>query len=209
MTDTTTPAAAPPEVLYAVSEQIAVITLNAPARMNTISREMLGDLTQRLLQANADKDVRCVILTGTGRAFCAGEDMKESLAEKNPGGRPAPMEDPFNAGTLEKPVIAAVNGFAMGGGFMMVERTDLRVAASTAIFEVSEAKRWLLGGYNHGHMANLAFPLAMEMALGFRFTAQRFYEIGFLNRLVDAEQLIPESLKMAEHLLTRGTAAPA
>jgi enoyl-CoA hydratase/carnithine racemase len=74
MTDTTA-ASAPPEVLYTVSEQIAVITLNAPARMNTISREMLGDLTQRLLQANADKDVRCVILTGTGRAFCAGLDL--------------------------------------------------------------------------------------------------------------------------------------
>ena len=58
-------------------------------------------------------------------------------------------------GALEKPVIAAVNGFAMGGGFMLVERTDLRVAAIGAVFEVSEAKRWLVGGYNHGHIANL------------------------------------------------------
>jgi enoyl-CoA hydratase/carnithine racemase len=90
----------------------------------------------------------------------------------------------------------------MGGGFMLVERTDLRVAARGAVFEVSEAKRWLLGGYNHGHIANLPYPIAMEMALGFRFTAERFYEIGFLNRLVDPDQLIPSAIAMAEHLLT-------
>jgi enoyl-CoA hydratase/carnithine racemase len=117
------------------------------------------------------------------------------------------MEDPFNTGTLEKPIIAAVNGFAMGGGFMMVERTDLRVAASTAVFEVSEAKRWLLGGYNHGHMANLAFPLAMEMALGFRFTAERFHQIGFINRVVEPEKVMEEAMGMARHLLTLPPAA--
>jgi enoyl-CoA hydratase/carnithine racemase len=106
------------------------------------------------------------------------------------------------SGALEKPVIAAVNGFAMGGGFALVERCDLRAAAKGAIFEVSEAKRWLLGGYNHGHIANLPYPIAMEMALGFRFTAERFYEVGFLNRLVEPGELLPTALAMAEHLLT-------
>jgi enoyl-CoA hydratase/carnithine racemase len=105
-------------------------------------------------------------------------------------------------GTLEKPVIAAVNGFAMGGGFMLVERTDLRVAVPEAVFEVSEAKRWLLGGYNHGHVANVPYPIAMEMALGFRFTAERFYQVGFLNRLAPAAELIPTAMAMAEHLLS-------
>ena len=128
--------------------------------------------------------------------------MKESLQNGAPGGRRPAIEDPFMSGALEKPVIAAVNGFAMGGGFMLVERTDLRVAVRGAIFEVSEAKRWLLGGYNHGHLANLPFPIAMEMALGFRFTAERFYEVGFLNRLVDPDELLPSALAMAEHLLT-------
>ena len=111
--------------------------------------------------------------------------MKELLANGAPGGRRPAIEDPFMSGALEKPVIAAVNGFAMGGGFMLVERTDLRVAVRGAVFEVSEAKRWLLGGYNHGHVANLPYPIAMEMALGFRFTAERFYDVGFLNRLVE------------------------
>ena len=76
-------------------------------------------------------------------------------------------------GTLDKPVIAAINGFAMGGGFQLVERTDLRVAVHGAVFEISEAKRWLLGGYNHGFLAGLPHPIATEMALGFRFTAER------------------------------------
>ena len=99
-------------------------------------------------------------------------------------------------------MIAAVNGFAMGGGFMLVERTDLRVAVPEAVFEVSEAKRWLLGGYNHGHLANVPYPIAMEMALGFRFTAERFYQVGFLNRLAPQAELIPTAMAMAEHLLS-------
>ena len=74
--------------------------------------------------------------------------------------------------------------------------------ARTAIFEVSEAKRWLLGGYNHGHIANVSYPVAMEMALGFRFTAERFHQIGFLNRITEPAGLMPEAMKMAEHLLT-------
>ena len=67
------------------------------------------------------------------------------------------------------------------------------------MFEVSEAKRWLLGGYNHGHIANLPYPVAMEMAFGFRFTAERFHELGFLNRLVEPEALLPTALEMAAH----------
>jgi enoyl-CoA hydratase/carnithine racemase len=57
-------------------------------------------------------------------------------------------------------------------------------------------------GYNHGHVANLPYPIAMEMALGFRFTSERFYEIGFLNRLVEPDALLPTALEMAQHLLT-------
>jgi enoyl-CoA hydratase/carnithine racemase len=182
--------------------QILVVRMNRPERLNALNHEMRTRLAEIWTAFRHDDGLEVAIFTGAGRAFCAGEDMKESLADGAPGGRKPAQEDPFNSGALEKPVIAAVNGFAMGGGFMLVERTDLRVAARTAVFEVSEAKRWLLGGYNHGHVANLAFPLAMEMALGFRFTAERFYEIGFLNRLVEPDQLMASALAMAEHLLT-------
>ena len=181
--------------------QILVVRMNRPERLNALSHEMRTRLAETWTEFRRDNELEVAIFTGTGRAFCAGEDMKESLQHGSPGGRRPAIEDPFMSGVLEKPVIAAVNGYAMGGGFMLVERTDLRVAARGAVFEVSEAKRWLLGGYNHGHVANLPYPIAMEMALGFRFTAERFYEIGFLNRLVDADQLIPTALAMAEHLL--------
>ena len=182
--------------------QILVVRMNRPERLNALSQEMRTRLAETWTAFRHDNDLEVAVFTGAGRAFCAGEDMKESLQHGTPGGRRPPIEDPFMSGALEKPVIAAVNGYAMGGGFMLVERTDLRVAARGAVFEVSEAKRWLLGGYNHGHIANLPYPIAMEMALGFRFTAERFYEIGFLNRVVDAAELMPTAMSMAEHLLS-------
>ena len=182
--------------------QVLVVRMNRPERLNALNQEMRTRLAETWTEFRRDNGLEVAIFTGAGRAFCAGEDMKESLQHGTPGGRRPAIEDPFMTSALEKPVIAAVNGYAMGGGFMLVERTDLRVAARGAVFEVSEAKRWLLGGYNHGHVANLPYPIAMEMALGFRFTAERFYQIGFLNRLVDADQLIPSAMAMAEHLLT-------
>ena len=187
--------------------QILVVRMNRPERLNALNTEMRTQLAETWTAFRRDEGLEVAIFTGAGRAFCAGEDMKETLEHGQPGGKRIAIEDPFMRGQLEKPVIAAVNGFAMGGGFMLVERTDLRVAARTAIFEVSEAKRWLLGGYNHGHIANLPYPIAMEMALGFRFTAERFHQIGFVNRVVEPEQVLPEAIGMAEHLLTLPPAA--
>jgi enoyl-CoA hydratase/carnithine racemase len=182
--------------------QILVVRMNRPERLNALNHELRAQLAETWSEFRHSNELEVAIFTGSGRAFCAGEDMKESLVDGAPGGRRPTAEDPFMSGALEKPVIAAVNGFAMGGGFMLVERTDLRVAARGAVFEVSEAKRWLLGGYNHGHIANLPYPIAMEMALGFRFTAERFFEIGFLNRLVEPDALMPAAFEMAQHLLT-------
>src|ERR1700676_1143231 len=181
--------------------QILVVRMNRPDRLNALSHEMRTLLAEAWTEFRLSNELEVAIFTGTGRGFCAGEDMKESLANNQPGGRRPAIEDPFMTGALEKPVIAAVNGYAMGGGFMLVERTDLRVAVKEAVFEVSEAKRWLLGGYNHGHVANVPYPIAMEMALGFRFTAERFYQVGFINRLAPQPELIPTAMAMAEHLL--------
>ena len=182
--------------------QVFIVRMNRPERLNALNHEMRSLLAETWTQFRHDEGLEVAVFTGSGRGFCAGEDMKESLEKGKAGGERPKIEDPFMTGALEKPVIAAINGFAMGGGFMLVERTDLRVAVKEAVFEVSEAKRWLLGGYNHGHIANMPYPIAMEMALGFRFTAERFHQIGFVNRLVSAEELMPTAMSMAEHLLT-------
>lgn len=182
--------------------KIFEVCLNRPERMNALGAELRAGMAQAFTTFSEDPDLEVAVLTGTGRAFCAGEDMKESLERGAPGSSAPLQEDPFMTGLLEKPVIAAINGFAMGGGFMLVERTDLRVAVRGAVFEVSEAKRWLLGGYNHGLFAGLPHHIATEMALGFRFSSERLYEVGFLNRLVDPENLISTAYEMAEHLLT-------
>ncbi len=187
--------------------QILILRMNRPQRLNALNTELRQSLAETWTMFRDSPDLEVAILTGTGRGFCAGEDMKETLDHGTPGGKKLAIEDPFRTGNVAKPVIAAINGFAMGGGFMLVEATDLRVAVPGAIFEISEAKRWLLGGYNHGHIANLPYPIAMEMALGFRFTAERFYELGFINRLAAPDALIPTAIEMAEHLLTLPPAA--
>jgi enoyl-CoA hydratase/carnithine racemase len=183
-------------------DQIMVIRMNRPERLNALGQELRTGLAEAWCEFRDSDQLEVAVFTGTGRAFCAGEDMKESIERGAPGRGRQTIADPFMDGTLMKPVIAAINGYAMGGGFALVERTDLRVAVRGAIFEVSEAKRWLLGGYQHGFFAGLPHPIATEMALGFRFTAERLYEVGFLNRLVEPDALLPTAVEMAEHLLT-------
>jgi len=184
------------------SQGVMVIRMNRPERLNALGVELRAALSDAWCEFRDSKDAEVAIFTGSGRAFCAGEDMKESLQRGAAGLPSLGRDDPFNAGSLDKPVICAINGYAMGGGFQLVERCDLRVAVRGAIFEMSEAKRWLLGGYQHGHVGGLPHPIATEMAFAFRFTAERLYELGFVNRLVDADQLMPEAKAMAAHLLT-------
>ena len=168
-----------------INGQIITIRLNRPERLNALSTVIRKGMAEAFHRYHEDKDLEVAILTGTGRGFCAGEDMKESIDRGIPGSPKEFVEenlvDPFQTGALQKPVIAAVNGYAMGGGFMLVERTDLRIAVKEAIFEMSEAKRWLLGGYNHGHYGNLPHPVATEMAFGYRISAERMHQVGFIN----------------------------
>ena len=194
-----------------INGQIITIRLNRPERLNALSTVIRKGMAEAFNRFHEDKDLEVAILTGTGRGFCAGEDMKESIDRGIPGSPKEFVEenlvDPFQTGALQKPVIAAVNGYAMGGGFMLVERTDLRIAVKEAIFEMSEAKRWLLGGYNHGHYGNLPHPVATEMAFGYRISAERMHQVGFINRLVEAKDLMSEAYSMAEHLLSLPPAA--
>jgi enoyl-CoA hydratase/carnithine racemase len=186
---------------------IMVIRMNRPERLNALGAELRAGLTEAWCEFRDSRDLEVAIFTGTGRAFCAGEDMKESVASGTPGGSRTRAPNPYESRSIDKPVIAAINGFAMGGGFQQAEHADLRVAVRGAIFEMSEAKRWLLGGYQHGFIGGLSHTVATEMAFAFRFTAERLYELGWLNRLVDEDQLLPAARQMAEHLLTLPPAA--
>jgi enoyl-CoA hydratase/carnithine racemase len=184
---------------------VMVIRMNRPERMNALGTELRAALAEAWCTFRDSPDLEVAIFTGTGRAFCVGEDMKESVERGTVGSAAGPrprVDNPYDLGTLDKPVIAAINGFAMGGGFMLAERADLRVSVRGATFEMSEAKRWLLGGYNHGFVGGLSHTVATEMAFAFRFSSERLYELGFLNRLVDADELLPTAHEMAAHLLT-------
>jgi enoyl-CoA hydratase/carnithine racemase len=188
---------------------VMVLRINRPERMGALNTELRRALADAWCEFRDSKDLEVAIYTGTGRAFCAGEDMKESLERGTAGGAEEARrrENPYDQRTLEKPVIAAVNGFAMGGGFMQVERADLRVAVRSAVFESSEAKRWLLGGYDHGVKGNLSHTVATELAFAFRFSAERLHQVGWINRLVEPEELMPAAHEMAAHLMTLPPAA--
>ncbi len=183
---------------------VMVVRMNRPERMNALGTDMRNGLADAWHEFKDSKDLEVAIFTGTGRAFCAGEDMKESVERGTIGSASLPLrrDNPYNDGTIDKPVIVAINGFAMGGGFKLVERADFRVAVRGVTFESSEAKRWLLGGYDHGVNGNLPHAAATELAFAFRFKSERLYELGFLNRLVDEAELMPAAHEMAAHLLT-------
>jgi enoyl-CoA hydratase/carnithine racemase len=187
-------------------DQIMVLRINRPDRMGSLNSELRSALADAWCEFRDSTALEVAIFTGTGRAFCAGEDMKESL-ERGTVGSTVKKDNPYDDMALEKPVIAAVNGYAMGGGFMLVERADLRVAVRGAVFESSEAKRWLLGGYDHGVKGALPHAVATELAFAFRFTAERLHQVGFINRVCEAEELMPTALDMAKHLLTLPPAA--
>jgi len=147
------PAAGEDEVLYDVSEHIATITFNAPDRMNTISGPMLHQLTQRLLDANQDKDVRCVILTGRGRAFCAGLDLRpESGGVAGLGSGTGTVSTTLDLRNtpptvlfeMEKPVIAAINGGAAGYGMDTALGCDIRLMGKSGKLAAAFCKRGLV-----------------------------------------------------------------
>jgi enoyl-CoA hydratase/carnithine racemase len=179
--------------------QVLVVRMNRPERLNALDHELRSQLAATWTEFRHNNELeahrsRSRVLRRRGHEGIAHRWRPRRTASR--GGGPVHRRRPGKARHR------GGYGFAMGGGFMLVERTDLRVASRGVVFEVSEAKRWLLGGYNHGHIANLPYPVAMEMALDFRFTSERFYEIGFLNRLVEPDALMPTAFEMAPHLLT-------
>jgi enoyl-CoA hydratase/carnithine racemase len=177
---------------YDKVDHIVTITLNRPERMNSLSAELLRDLDSAWTAFFADDDAFVAIYTGTGRAFCAGKDLKEAAEAAARGViLPASPRLAFNTPEQAKPVICAVNGYAMGGGFLDVLKCDLRVAADSAEFQLAEVPRGVLPGpILEGLAGSLPDCLTTELALGGRITARRAYEMGLLNRVVPDGQLM-------------------
>ena len=194
------PAVMADELLYAVDDAIATITLNAPQRMNTISGPMLRQLTDALVRANEDGAVRVVVLTGTGRAFCAGLNLEaQSKGTDNlsvgSGATPTNIDlrntPPPVLHALDKPVIAALNGSAAGYGLDLALGADIRVMASSAKLAASYAKRGVLpeSGGTWYLPRLLGWAKASEiMFTGRTLSAAQSLELGLVNSVVpDAE----------------------
>jgi enoyl-CoA hydratase/carnithine racemase len=194
--------AAAAEVLYAAGDHIATITLNRPERMNTISGPMLRQLTERLLEADADRDVRVIVLTGTGRAFCAGLDLSEvvrpsqagDISNTGSGGfndldlRNTPPTVLFNLG---KPTICALNGSAAGYGMDTALGCDIRIMAEGAKMAAAFTKRGILpeSGGTWFLPRLIGWSKAAELIFtGRTLTADQCLEMGLVSRVVpDAE----------------------
>jgi len=185
------------EVLYEVADHVATITLNAPDRMNTISGPMLNELSEQLLRADRDRRVRCIVLTGAGRAFCAGLDLAAQMGQKkalgvlDSGGdlgaefdlRTAP---PVVLHNLDTPTIAAINGGAAGYGLDLAFGCDIRVASSTAKLNPGFAKRGILpeSGGTWLLPRIVGYAKAAEICFtGRTLTAAESLELGLVNRV--------------------------
>lgn len=183
-------------------EGVALIRMNRPERLNAMGQQMLGELAEAWNDFQNHASLRVAILTGTGRAFCVGEDLKEAAERGSPGLGELKAHDPYWHGELTKPTIAAVNGWAIGGGVALTTLATLRVASRSAIFEYPQVRHWGVGAFQPGVLENLPVAVAAELAFGFRVSGQRAYEMGWVNRCVDDGTEVGEALKLAEHLLT-------
>lgn len=192
-------------VIYERRGHLAVITLNRPERLNALDHGIVAELAEAWRRYAADDDAWIAILTGAGRSFCSGRDIKDRQERGDTGhGLPRPpVRDPFWHDELEKPTIAAVEGHALGGGFFLAARTDLRVAGEGAIFEVTEVKRGTIAGFQLELSQNLPAAIAAELAAGEAMTARRLHDVGFVNRLVPDGQALPAAIQLAEGILER------
>jgi enoyl-CoA hydratase/carnithine racemase len=197
----TTATQAEAEVLYVTGDHIATITLNRPERMNTISGPMLSQLTQRLLEADRDPEVRVIVLTGTGRAFCAGLDLSEVTRPAGSGGittgasnasnldlRDTPPTVLFNLG---KPTICALNGSAAGYGMDTALGCDIRIMAQGAKMAAAFTKRGIVpeSGGTWFLPRLIGWSKAAELIFtGRTLSADQCLEMGLVSQVVpDAE----------------------
>ena len=213
-----------PDLIYEKSGGIARLTFNRPESRNALSPELMVRLAAAWIDFRDDPEMRVAILTGAGdEAFCAGGDLGRLMPLFTGARQPEDEWDrrlmadmgqmmiallkPFE---LYKPIIAAVNGYALAGGCEILQATDLRIASTNASFGLSEAKRGLVPG--GGSMVRLARQIphckAMEiLLLGDRISAVEAHRIGLVNEVVEPDQLMPRAEELAHKLAANGPLA--
>ena len=204
------------EILYQKQRGGVLITMNRPEALNAITRSMLKELHQALDKAEADPEVRAVVLTGAGRAFSSGFDQRTTSGRRRdiqwPYGMPTNMStaDLLNYWSVDdakllhileltKPVIGAIRGWAMGGGCWLALFTHITIAADDAVFAQPEVRH----GSNTSFMWTLlaGFKNALRYSLvGDHIDAQEALRIGLINKVVPADQLIEECFSLVERI---------
>ena len=195
-------------VLYSVSEGIATITLNRPDRLNAINPELLSDFKSALDQANVDGDVHAIILCGTGRAFCAGDDLKEFDQQvRNPIETRAYIEQiqDITRGLClnDKMVVGAIHGWAVGGGLEWTTNCDFVVMAQSCRFFFPEISLgvFVTGGVTRLLVEQIGLQNAREMILfGNRYAASDAEQLGFSWRIVEDEDVMPRARSLAQRI---------
>jgi enoyl-CoA hydratase/carnithine racemase len=182
---------------------IAIITINRPEQRNCLSREVREALREAWLRFENDPALRIAILTGAGeKSFCAGGDLKEMVET----GMAVPPRDfipvPYDNLELTKPTIAAVNGFAFAGGWLIAQACDLCVASTNAKFAITEVKVGRGSAWAAPLIHMIPQRIMMEIILtGKPITAQRAYEIGLVNRLAEPAALMDAAIELAKEVL--------
>jgi len=195
-------------VIYEKKDQVAVVTLNRPKVLNAMNKQLWLDLREAFLAARADDGVRVVILTGQGRAFSTGADLKDSR-DRTLGQYRDYLNHLQEMSRLilrfEKPTIAAVNGYALGSGYELALACDLRVAAEGARFGSPEAK--VSSSVTGGAMRLLPLLVGPGKAKELLFTSETIdgreaLRIGLVNQVVADDRLVPAALEMARKIVS-------
>jgi enoyl-CoA hydratase len=195
----------------------AVVTMNRPEAKNALSLPMLVGMADAWAEIDADDDIRCAILTGAGGTFCSGMDLKAMSGPEAETYKHRQEADPdlhwkalLRHYSLKKPLIAAVEGYAVAGGTEILQATDIRVAAETATFGVFEARRGLfpLGGSTVRLRRQIPFTVAMDMLLTARaVSAEEALRIGLIGRVVEDGKALDCALEIAEVICGNGPLA--
>ena len=196
-------------VIYEKKEHIAYVTINRPEVMNALHYDANVELSQVFNDFKQDDEAWVAIYTGAGqKAFSAGNDLKATAAANARGEKPTLLLVPFGGITsgfeCDKPIIAAVNGFALGGGFEIALACDLIITAEHASFGQPEPRVGLIAGAGGVHRLPAQIPLKQAMGLlltGRQITAQEAYRLGLVNEVVPAAELMASAERWANEIL--------